>query len=181
MQTKTIIIDGKEYNLIPKEVVYEESYKVGDWVYGNDLGSSIYNNNKHPVEILEIRKDNFRYNLNSNSILTYATESSWLHNLNTITRKATKEEIENVKGTIIDMKHSEGFFQIHVIGGKAWYIKENKELSKEWIKEIIDSFKLSSRTGNSRSPYVIEVKTVDVGCMKDTIKEDWERVYKLLK
>lgn len=90
------------------------------------------------------------------------------------------EPIYEKEEVIINLQHSQGIFQIHVKDGKAYYKAENKKLPKQYIKDIINSFE-HKIIANISHPYSITTHTtVDVGCMKDTKKQDWENVYKLL-
>ena len=165
------------------EKIYEEEYKVGDWVFGENLGASLYNYEKNPVKILEIGDGYFHYDLGS----VYSTsfdkgERSSRYELKQITRKATPEEIQQAQKTIVKMYSSnKGKFEIEVVDGKAYYKPENKELPKEWIKSIIGSYHHWRKEVNTNYPYDIKVDGVDVGCYSKTKKEDWEKVYKLLK
>ena len=162
------------------EPVYEEEYKVGDWVFGEILGTSLYNYEKNPVKILEIGGGYFRYDLDSVYSTSFSKgEISSRYELKQITKKATSDEIKQAQKTIVNMHSSnKGEFEIEVVDGKAWYRKEDKELPKKWIKDIINIF---GEQGGINYPYKIEVESVRVGCMEGTRKEDWENVYKLLK
>lgn len=86
------------------------------------------------------------------------------------------------KQTIQMYSSNKGMFEIEVVDGKAYYRPENKELSKQWIASIIDVFD-NKVYGLLVVPYTIsaQIKEVKVGCMEGTIREDWEKVYKLLK
>lgn len=75
-----------------------EKYKVGDWVFGIKLGTSDYNDEKHPVKIIEIIGNEFRYNLHSNPNSYYICNESGKYFLDTITRLATQAEIEEITG-----------------------------------------------------------------------------------
>ncbi len=165
------------------EKVYEEEFKVGDWIFGNILGTDIYNYEKNPVKIIEINENNFRYDLGSVYKLDFKVgEKSEYYQLNQITRKATPKEIANAQKAIVKMYSSnKGQFEIEVIDGKAYYRPENKELPKEWIKDIIDSFEKVLSKGGIDYPYNVEVSSLNVGCYHGTKKEDWGNVYKLLR
>ena len=175
MQTKTIIIDGKEYNLIPKEAVYEESYKVGDWITITEVDS--------PGWLNDTPKRTFQIDGNPAS---FAGGTYWRINggkaLHAKFRKATLEEIQQEKQTIQMYSSNKGMFEIEVVDGKAYYRPENKELPKEWIRDIINSYDdILIQQRNGVNPYNVEIAGLHIGCMKDTRKEDWENVYKLLK
>lgn len=92
------------------------------------------------------------------------------------------EPVYEEKKQIIKMHSSnKGEFEIEIIDGKAYYRPENKELPKEWIKSILDSFR-GTLTINGTHPYKIVSETkINIGCMENCRKEDWEKVYKLLK
>ena len=93
------------------------------------------------------------------------------------------EKVYEKEKQIVKMYSSnKGEFKIEVVGGKAYYRLENKELPKEFIEIIIKSFKDEDLSFGGRFPYSVKTKTsVDVGCMENCKKSDWENVYKLLK
>lgn len=84
---------------------------------------------------------------------------------------------------IIKMHSSNrGEFEIEVIDGKAYYQPDGKELPKEWIKRIINSYNdILTSYGGSHNPYEIKIASIKVGCMEGTREEDWLKVYKFLK
>ena len=93
------------------------------------------------------------------------------------------EPVYQQEKQIIQMYSSnKGMFEIEVVDGKAYYRPENKELPKEWIRDIINSYDdILIQQRNGVNPYNVEIAGLHIGCMKDTRKEDWENVYKLLK
>lgn len=154
------------------EKVYEEEYKVGDWITITEVDSSGWLNGTS--------KRTFQIDGNPTS---FSGGMYWEIDggkaLHAKFRKATPEEIQQVQKTIVKMYSSnKGEFEIEVVDGKAYYRKENKELSKQWIKDIINIF---GEQGGINYPYKVEVESVRVGCMEGTKKSDWENVYKLLK
>lgn len=96
-------IDKAEFELMPEGFSLNEKieYKVGDWVFGTILGSFNYNKCKHPVKIIEIKEDRFRYDLLSNPKTDYPDNKSCFYFLNTIVRKASEKEIAMHLGNII--------------------------------------------------------------------------------
>ena len=89
---------------------------------------------------------------------------------------------EQVKQIVKMYSSNKGEFEIEVVDGKAYYRPENKELPKEWIKSIINSFNTTIIDGSyMETPYKITISSLNVGCYHDCKKEDWENVYKLLK
>jgi len=84
---------------------------------------------------------------------------------------------------IIQMYSSnKGMFEIEVVDGKAYYRPENKELPEEWIRDIINSYDdILIQQRNGVNPYSVIIAELHVGCYKNCRKEDWEKVYKLLK
>jgi len=93
------------------------------------------------------------------------------------------EPVYEEKKQIIKMYSSnKGEFEIEIIEGKAYYRPDNRELPKEWVKRIINSYDdvLTSYFA-LYNPYEIKIASIKVGCMEGTRKEDWEKVYKLLK
>lgn len=86
------------------------------------------------------------------------------------------------KQTIQMYSSNKGMFEIEVVDGKAYYRPEYKELPKEWIRDIINSYDdILIQQRNGVNPYNVKIAGLHIGCMKDTRKEDWENVYKLLK
>ena len=84
---------------------------------------------------------------------------------------------------IIQMYSSnKGMFEIEVVDGKAYYRPENKELPKEFIRDIINSFdEIIICSNKKENPYNVTIASLNVGCYHNCKKEDWENVYKLLK
>jgi len=73
-------------------------------------------------------------------------------------------------------------FEIEVVAGKAYYRPENKELPKEWIRDIINSYDdILIQQRNGVNPYNVKIAGLHVGCYQNCKKEDWKKVYKLLK
>lgn len=80
--------------------------------------------------------------------------------------------------TIVKMYSSnKGEFEIEVVGKKAYYRPEHKELSLQFIKNILNLFE--NKTIGLE--YSIEVDSLKVGCMEGTRKSDWQKVYDLIK
>lgn len=148
------------------EPIYEEKFKVGDWVtFWSEIDKKLYSS-----KIKEWTPHN------------YCKLENGLEPFKHLIKKATPEEIEKASKTIVKMYSSnKGEFEIEVLDGKAYYKPENKELPKEWIKSIIGSYHHWRKEVNTNYPYDIKVDGVDVGCYSKTKKEDWEKVYKLLK
>lgn len=84
---------------------------------------------------------------------------------------------------IIQMHSSnKGMFEIEVVDGKAYYRPENKYLPEEWIRDIINSYdEILIQQRNGVNPYSVQIAGLHVGCYQNCRKEDWEKVYKLLK
>ena len=72
---------------------------------------------------------------------------------------------------------NKGMFEIEVVDGKAYYRPEHKELSLQFIKNILNLFE--NKTIGLE--YSIEVDSLKVGCMEGTRKSDWQKVYDLIK
>lgn len=174
------------------EPVYEDEFKKGDWVtfeVNKCVGelaccktSGAWDRNMTlPIDSMSTKTFSF----NSSTLNKYAPHFDWAYggtNDRALFRKATPEEIKNAEKTIVKMYSSnKGKFEIEVVDGKAYYKPENKELPKEWIKSIIGSYHHWRKEVNTNYPYDIKVDGVDVGCYSKTKKEDWEKVYKLLK
>jgi len=164
------------------EPVYEEKFKVGDWVTiikdSGDEGDNIKKGINYTFKIANIEqsllyKDVWLIsdNDNNNGVLSGYC------------RKATKKEIDKARTHIIQMHSSnKGIFEIEVVDGKAYYRPENKELPKEWIKSIINYYDdILTSYAASLNPYEIKIASIKVGCMEGTREEDWMKVYSLLK
>lgn len=77
---------------------------------------------------------------------------------------------------------NKGMFEIEVVDGKAYYRPDNKELPEEWIRYIINSYDdILIQQRNGVNPYNVKIAGLHVGCYQNCKKEDWEKVYKLLK
>jgi len=91
------------------------------------------------------------------------------------------EPVYEEEKKIIKMHSSnKGEFEIEIFNGKAFYRPDNKELTKEFIEEILDWYD-DSNTYNSFAThlmYSLKVEELTVGCMKGTRKEDWLKVLK---
>ena len=164
------------------EPVYEEDFKVGDWV--TIIKGRSADSNRLAGRTLKIKAINTKFKYveveKGKGGLHY---NSGKRNLPNEFRKATPEEIKATQKTIIKMHSSnKGMFEIEVVDGKAYYRPENKELPKEWIRNIINGYgEILIPQRNEVNPYSVIIAELHVGCMKDTRKEDWETVYKLLK
>ena len=163
------------------EPVYEEEFKVGDWV---TIIKGASNDSKTLAgRTLKIKKIATKYNYieveEGKSGLHY---NSGKEDLPNEFRKATPEEIEAAQKQIIKMHSSnKGEFEIEIIEGKAYYRPDNRELPKEWVKRIINSYDdVLISYAASYNPYEITIKSIKVGCMEGTRKEDWMKVYDLL-
>lgn len=93
------------------------------------------------------------------------------------------EEVYEQEKQIVKMYSSnKGEFEIEVLGGKAYYRPENKELPKEFIRDIINSFdEIIICSNKKENPYNVTIASLNVGCYHNCKKCDWENVYKLLK
>lgn len=92
------------------------------------------------------------------------------------------EPVYEEEKKIIKMHSSnKGEFEIEVKDGKAYYRPENKHLPKEWIRDIINSYGNILIQKNVINPYNVEISSINVGCYHNCKKEDWEKVYELLK
>lgn len=157
------------------EPVYKEEFKVGDWVTVTEVEGSGWLN-YCSQKTFELKESPTQYC----GGIYWGVNGGGLH---AKFRKATPEEIKAAQKQIIKMYSSnKGEFEIEVIDGKAYYRPENKELPKEWIKRIINSYNdiLTSYVG-SHNPYEIKIASIKVGCMEGTREEDWLKVYDLLK
>jgi hypothetical protein len=152
------------------EKVYGEEFKIGDWIIStNDIKSIVFKIESINEEYYECENDNF-------GIVALRKDKEDL-------RLATTEEIAKAQKTIVKMYSSnKGEFEIEVIDGKAYYIPENKHLPKEWIRDIIDNFgEIIMSKGGIDYPYNVKVSSLNVGCMQNCRKEDFQKVYDLLK
>ena len=91
------------------------------------------------------------------------------------------EPVYEEEKKIIKMHSSnKGEFEIEIFNGKAFYRPDNKELTKEFIEEILDWYDDSSTHSRNATHlmYCLKVEELTVGCMKGTRKEDWLKVLK---
>lgn len=93
------------------------------------------------------------------------------------------EKVYEKEKQIVKMYSSnKGEFEIEIIDGKAYYRPENKELPKEFIRDIINSFdEIIICSNKKENPYNVTIASLNVGCYHNCKKCDWENVYKLLK
>lgn len=95
------------------------------------------------------------------------------------------EPVYKEEKTIVKMYSSnKGEFEIEVVGKKAYYRPDNKELTKEFIEEILDWFDNSinhSYDSRTKLLYSLTVQSLKVGCMEGTRQTDWLKVYDLIK
>lgn len=83
------------------------------------------------------------------------------------------EKVYKEEKTIVKMHSSnKGEFEIEVVGKKAYYRPEHKELSLQFIKNILNLFE--NKTIGLE--YSIEVDSLKVGCMEGTRKSDWQSI-----
>ena len=168
------------------EPVYEEKFKVGDWVTiikdSKGEGDNIRKGINYTFKIATIEQS-FLYD----DIWLISDKDNNNGVLSGYCRKATKEEIDKARTqtitqTIQMYSSNKGMFEIEVVDGRAYYRPENKELSKGWVASIIDVFD-NKVHGLLEVPYKIsaQIKEVKVGCMEGTRREDWVKVYDLLK
>ncbi len=157
------------------EPVYEESYKVEDWIFVLNDDCSVYNVTKGFVgQIKEIKPS--EKGSQYSSVFTY-TNGSKSSDREGCLRLATQEEIKKAAKTIIKIHSSnKGDFEIEIEDGKAWYRPENKNLTKEFLEDILSYFKLREKL----TLYQVSVETIKVGCYEGVRKEDVQKVYDLI-
>lgn len=88
------------------------------------------------------------------------------------------------KTTIKMYSSNKGEFEIEVVGKKAYYRPDSKELTKEFIAEILDWFDDSTKhyyQSSKKVLYTLKVDSLKVGCMEGTRQADWQKVYDLIK
>lgn len=155
-------------------------YKINNGKYNSKLTEEdildIYNNyNNYGEQKLAAEL----YNVSEGTISFIKRDVSFSHITN---NSLKKEEIAKAQKTIVKMYSSnKGEFEIEVLDGKAYYRPEDKELPKEWIRDIINSYGNILIQKNVINPYNVEISSINVGCYHNCKKEDWENVYKLLK
>lgn len=171
---ETGLINNTEY----WEAVYKEEFQAGDWVTVTKLPETAHWIHETEERTFQLNGVNKFYSCTyKNNIYKerYGLEKCTF-------RKATPEEIEKASKTIVKMYSSnKGEFEIEVLDGKAYYRPEDKELPKEWIRDIINSYGNILIQKNVINPYNVEISSINVGCYHNCKKEDWENVYKLLK
>ena len=88
------------------------------------------------------------------------------------------EPVYKEEKTIVKMYSSnKGEFEIEVVGKKAYYRPDNKELSLQFIKNILNLFE--NKTIGLE--YSIEIDTIKIGCMEGVKREGVQKVYDLIK
>lgn len=144
------------------EAIYKEEFKVGDWVtFWSEIDKKLYSS-----KIKEWTPHN------------YCKLENGLEPFKHLIKKATPEEIEKASKTIVKMYSSnKGEFEIEIVGKKAYYRPENKELTKYYLESILDMFK----TDFCFVPYTVNIDSVKIGCMEGVKKEDIRKVYDLIK
>lgn len=177
-----------EFSKYPEfwEPIYH-SYNIGDWITvtyidKNDTNHWLNNTTLRTFQLTAAPTNFFKGQMwstsgpkQNNKYTGYGIPEFWF-------RMATKEEISYSKVHTISMYSSnKGNFDIIVIAGKAYYEKDNKELPIHWIKDIINSYGDIIIDKNVINPYPVKINSIDVGCYSGTKKEDWEKVYELLK
>ena len=95
------------------------------------------------------------------------------------------EKVYKEEKTIVKMHSSnKGEFEIKVVNKKAYYRPDSKELTKEFIEEILDWFDDSNNhnyANRAKLLYSLRVDSLKVGCMEGTRKADWQKAYDLIK
>lgn len=159
-------IDKAEFELMPEGFSPNEKEwipKVGDWVFGTILGSNDYNKCQHPVRIIEIKEDRFRYDLLSNPKTDYSNNKSCFYYLSTIVRKASEKEIAMHLGSIIHNQYPLTpieSFQLSIYDLKDIHIpsitKKTKKLQTITI-ESTTNLNLNLRTIKSKQIQTIKI------------------------
>lgn len=126
--------------------------QVGDWIYSNRLGCWDYNECKHPVKIVEIKDDKFRYDLFSNTKTNSFKKGdiSEYYGFSGIVRKALPHEIPTQELSKEDLlaeakrRYPVGtkYWNLNRAGGKSVpsnTIEELPVIGKNWKFEIADT------------------------------------------
>lgn len=126
--------------------------QVGDWIYSNRLGCWDYNECKHPVKIVEIKDDKFRYDLFSNTKTNSFKKGdiSKYYGFSGIVRKALPHEIPTQELSKEDLlaeakrRYPVGtkYWNLNRAGGKSVpsnTIEELPVIGKNWKFEIADT------------------------------------------
>lgn len=126
--------------------------QVGDWIYSNRLGCWYYSDCKHPVKIVEIKDDKFRYDLFSNTKTNRFKKGdiSEYYGFSGIVRKAFPHEIPTQELSKEDLlaeaerRYPVGtkYWNLNRAGGKSVpsnTIEELPVIGKNWKFEIADT------------------------------------------
>lgn len=160
------------------EKIYEEEFKIEDWVIVNGY-SPLYDNKA--LKITRIYED--AYNLKYYDFQQKPKDKLGFY-YTSIVRLATLEEIEKSQVIIIPMKASNGDFEITVGKNAIYYSPDNKILPVGFVEAILNSFVNTAKMSVedfkafkiTNYPYKIIVDSVTVGCKLNTKQEDWKKV-----
>jgi len=160
------------------EPVYENEFKIGDWIYitNSDCGISADIKKGFVGQIKEIEIESTNIYGYSN-IFTY-TNGSKSSNRDNCLRLATKEEIEKTTEKVISMN---GSFNLTVKDKKVYHKSEDITDYVLCIGETYNSYNLK----HIYSRYDFHIKDMIIsksGCeSKETYLSDWLKVYELIK
>lgn len=141
-----------KYEVVHTETQEQWIPQVGDWIYSNRLGCWYYSDCKHPVKIVEIKDDKFRYDLFSNTKTNRFKKGdiSEYYGFSGIVRKAFPHEIPTQELSKEDLlaeakrRYPVGtkYWNLNRAGGKSVpsnTIEELPVIGKNWKFEIADT------------------------------------------
>jgi len=198
-ENKEVLNEWKRNTKFKQTITEKESFVVED---GGMYGTKYWSDNKTEITFEQFKKYVLKQETMEKEIIGYKTpynmyggqvkkgdiwtlnkyDNGYQSNANvTDLPKEIVEQWEKVykeEKTIVKMYSSnKGEFEIEVVGKKAYYRPEHKELSLQFIKNILNLFE--NKTIGLE--YSIEVDSLKVGCMEGTRKSDWQKVYDLIK
>lgn len=177
-------LDFMKKNMDRWKKIQEENkqpeFKVGDYVVILDTGFMFDSSNTRCKDVKQISfmgKHDTIYP--SRNIILFTDNSSGQNEYHQERhyRKATPQEIEEYlnKPKIFKMTSSSGDFELEVSKKGIYYRPEQRWLSPNFLWEFTDTncrLPMGAGTG-----YLVSVTKVDVGCKKDTLVSQWQKVY----
>jgi len=154
---------------LPKEIVeqwekvYEEEYKIGDFVYITNTGFSIKGAKKGDVKVIKSFKNEYDTYYVNNIIFEDDSYGGCDEPLTQFFRKATKEEIQASQQKVITVNNTE------IIIKKGSMFAVDKEFNIDYLLSIQGIF--DTKVYHTKT-WTINVETVKLGCKTGWTKEN---------